>query len=156
MLRLLNHWFHKMIIKLVKAALFRAACASIRHHALCNVRLKTACSNLTIFAFLGNLLIELLELMPLQGSLVKGSTVKGDNRVELVVRTVVTGVVAEVVVGLLGLDYRIWLKARLVTAVKQRAEIDFSVGLDLGLDETWIHTRTFLALTVVLRLVIEA
>jgi hypothetical protein len=72
------------------------------------------------------------------------------------VRTVVTGVVAEVVVGLLGLDYRIWLKARLVTAVKQRAEIDFSVGLDLGLDETWIHTRTFLALTVVLRLVIEA
>ena len=107
MLRLLNHRFHKMIIKLVKASLFRAASASISHHALCNVRLKTACGNLTIFAFLGNLLIELLELMPLQGSLVKGSTVKGDDRVELVVRTVVTGVVAEVVVRLLGLDYRI-------------------------------------------------
>jgi hypothetical protein len=116
-LSFLNHRFHKMIVKLVKAALFRAARASIRHHALCNVRLKTACSNLTILAFLGNLLIELLELMPLQGSLVKGSTVKGDDRVELVVRAVVAGVVAEVVVRLLGLDYRIRLKARLITAI---------------------------------------
>ena len=101
MLRLLDHWFEKIFIKLVKAALFRAASASIRHYAHCNVRMKTACSNLTILAFLGNLLIELLELMPLHGSLVKGSTVEGDDRVELVVRTVVTGVVTEVVVRLL-------------------------------------------------------
>lgn len=136
-----------MVVKFVEITLFRATCATVSHHTLGAVRLKTACCSFAFLTLMDNILVEPLKLLTFEGPFVESSTIKRDYGVKFVVNAAVAAPVAEVVVRLLVLDHRVALKSCLVvSAVKQRTKVILSAILYLRVCNTHCNLRAYLSL----------
>jgi hypothetical protein len=68
-----------MIVELVEITLIRATCATVSHHTLGAVRLKTACCDFAFLTLLGNVLVEPLKLLAFEGPFVESSAIERDD-----------------------------------------------------------------------------